>query len=201
MKKQNFRANARSFMSKAFCSVMIATTIVSFASCINTPTAQKGGVIINGVEWAICNVDVPGTFAASPENAGRFYQWNRKTAWAATDEVSNWDSSYPDGITSNWEWEKANDPCPDGWRVPTPDEIKSLLDEDKVSLEYTIQNGVNGSRFTDKKNGNSIFLPHAGVRNSDNGMLYVSGKYGYYWGSAHKDKRLAYCFFLNGPGR
>ncbi|GHV10411.1 hypothetical protein FACS1894162_4330 [Bacteroidia bacterium] len=33
MKKQNFRANARSFMSKAFCSVIIAMAIASFTSC------------------------------------------------------------------------------------------------------------------------------------------------------------------------
>jgi formate/nitrite transporter FocA (FNT family) len=33
MENQVFRANSRSFMSKIFCSVMIAMAIVCFASC------------------------------------------------------------------------------------------------------------------------------------------------------------------------
>ncbi|MDR0873068.1 MAG: hypothetical protein LBN27_06320, partial [Prevotellaceae bacterium] len=32
------------------------------------------GVLINGVVWAKYNVDAPGTFAATPESAGKFYQ-------------------------------------------------------------------------------------------------------------------------------
>jgi len=31
------------------------------------------GVIIDGVKWATRNVDVPGTFASSPEAPGMFY--------------------------------------------------------------------------------------------------------------------------------
>ena len=48
---------------------------------------RKFLVIINGVKWATCNVDAPGTFAAAPESAGMFYQWNRKIGWSATDPM------------------------------------------------------------------------------------------------------------------
>jgi len=52
-----------------------------------------------------------------------FYQWNRKKAWPATGEVTHWDATIPEGDT----WAKANDPCPKGWRVPTPNEISTLI--------------------------------------------------------------------------
>jgi len=44
----------------------------------NNQAVPEGGVLINGVVWAKCNVDVPGTFTTMPENSGMFYQWNRK---------------------------------------------------------------------------------------------------------------------------
>ena len=51
-------------------------------SDVTNPTLNKR-VVINGVRWATCNVDAPGNFAANPEDAGMFYQWNRKVGWSA----------------------------------------------------------------------------------------------------------------------
>jgi len=149
------------------------------------------GVMINGVKWATRNVDAVGTFAAKPEDAGMFYQWNRKKAWPATGTVSGWDSSVPTGTA----WEKSNDPSPAGWRVPTFDEIKKLFDTEKVSNEWTIQNGVNGRKFTDKTTNKSIFLPAAGYRNNSAGTLYGVGSFGFYWSSTAYDTLNAY--YLN----
>ena len=148
------------------------------ATCVVTVlNSYDEGVVINGVKWATCNIDVPGAFAAKPEDPGMFYQWNRKTAWAATGAVTGWDSSVPTGTT----WEKANDPSPSGWRVPTVDEIDTLLDADKVSHEWTTTNGINGRKFTDKATGNSLFLPAAGCRLHNDGTLHISGSVGSYW--------------------
>jgi len=138
----------------------------------------ENGVLINGIVWATRNVDRPGTFAAKPEDAGMFYQWNRKVGWSATDPLINsngsttWDSSMPAG--SNWT--EANDPCPDGWRVPKLLEIQESLED---AGEWTTVNGVNGRKFTDLNTGNSIFLPAAGTRNSI-GELYDQNNGGYY---------------------
>ncbi|MCL2510946.1 MAG: hypothetical protein FWF09_02730 [Bacteroidales bacterium] len=41
------------------------------------------------MKWAIWNVDKPGTFAAKPEDAGTFYQWNRKIGWSSTNPMVN----------------------------------------------------------------------------------------------------------------
>ena len=138
------------------------------------------GVVINGVRWATCNVDNPGTFAANPESAGKFYQWNRKKAWATTGKtVSGWGNYTPSGNS----WTKANDPSPAGWRVPTSDEFDSLWDETKVKNERITSNGIFGIKFTDKATGNSIFLPAAGYRNYSGRVVHYDGSYGYYWSS------------------
>ncbi len=214
--------------------LLVMTGIAMFNSC-NTQTTTKSpiaatypaGVVINGVRWATCNVDMPGTFAPTPESAGKFYQCNRKVAWNTTDEeVENWDSSIPEGT----EWIKgknpnpdgwriltlddvlsfavdenrdskvqkgAEDPSPESWRVPTLDEIKSLIDTAKVSNEWTVQNGVNGSKFTDKTTGASLFLPAVGYRERNTGTLGGAGESGCYWSSTQIESSGAFYLFLN----
>ena len=170
--------------------------IANLKKLSGTPS-QDESVVINGVRWATCNVDKPGKFASRPEDAGMFYQWNRKKAWAVTDEsVINWDDSTPTGIT----WEKANDPSPSGWRVPTLEEQKKLLDTDKVISELISQNGVTGRKFTDKTTGSSIFLPIAGCRGHVVGTVGYVGKFGYCWSSTQSTQGVsecAYCLFVH----
>ena len=79
-------------------------------STISVGSTYDPGVFINGVRWATRNVDRPGMFAPTPESLGSFFQWNS-------------------GITEqgwSWEWERENDPCPQGWRIPTRTELHSL---------------------------------------------------------------------------
>ncbi len=169
-------------------------SVIFYAPSINEPISGDGWVLINGVKWATCNVDAPGTFAAAPESAGMFYQWNRKVAWSVTYPLQNsnggttWDDSTPSGT----EWTKANDPSPAGYRVPTFEEIESLLNTTYVTNEWTTQNGVFGRKFTDKSNGNSIFLPAVGYRGGSNGTLYGAGSDGNYWSSTQYDTNSAY---------
>jgi len=144
------------------------------------------GVLINGVIWATCNVNKPGEFASHPFTAGMFYQWNRKVGWSSTDPLVNhegggtWDDSDPEGDT----WEKENDPCPTGWRVPTFAEQESLLNSGSFWGEL---NGVNGRFFG---NGTQrVFLPAAGCRSGffPNGMLQGVNYFGKYWSSTSYD--------------
>jgi len=148
------------------------------------------GVVINGVKWATRNVDEFGTFVRNPEDAGKFYQWNRKKAWElSNDWVTGWDSTVPTGS----EWEKENDPSPMGWRVATIDEIKSLFDTDKVNNEWTNINGVSGRKFTDINNGNSIFLPAAGFCRWNDGIRMFIGR-ACYWSCTPCDSNLEHAF-------
>ena len=163
--------------------------VLLFASCgmrgrnAEQNTAEKAeaieisdcldGVIINGVRWATRNVDAPGTFASTPESFGMLFQWNRRKGWNAIDEeVENWDNSIPEGT----KWYAKNDPCPEGWRMPTREELKSLED---AGSEWITKNGVYG--YLLGLIPNQIFLPAAGGRAPDNGELARVGWLGKYW--------------------
>ncbi|MDR1729063.1 MAG: DUF1566 domain-containing protein [Prevotellaceae bacterium] len=182
-----------------FWTLLILSIFSSFGKNENSKPAyyHNEGVMINGVKWATCNIDRPGTFAAKPEDAGMFYQWNRKIGWSTTEPTVNsngssvWSSSIPAGDT----WEKANDPSPAGWRVPTLDEIKTLLNTDKVHNEPVIRNGVGGIKFTCKASGNSIFLPVAGYRGFSSGTI-SNVKTGCYWTSTPYGSYDAYSFYF-----
>jgi len=162
------------------------------AQAQNTDTTDVG-VVINGVKWATRNVDAPGTFAATPEDVGMLYQWNRKTAWSAIEPkehfiLDDWNNTIPIGDT----WEKVNDPCPSGWRVPAMWEIAYFLEVVKVDKELIVLNDMNGYKITDKITGNSIFLPAVGHRSSVAGSLSYAGFAGFYLSSTHSNGDFAY---------
>jgi uncharacterized protein (TIGR02145 family) len=166
-------------MKAALILLTLCLTAITTGCAQQSSKTTDPGVVINGVRWATRNVAAPGTFANKPEDAGMFYQWNRKKAWNATDSIPRWDESEH----KRTEWERANDPSPKGWRIPTVEEFESLLDEKKVSNEWIIQNGVNGIQFTDRKNGNSIFLPAAGTYGQmpSAGFITSINSVGCYW--------------------
>jgi uncharacterized protein (TIGR02145 family) len=146
---------------------------------ITTYNLQEKSVLINGVLWATCNVAEPGTFAENPEDPGMLYQWNRKKAWPVKPrEVSGWDSTRATGGV----WEKANDPCPKGWRVSTIEDLGKLCDKKLNTIEWVIENGVRCEKITDKANGNFILFPMPGSRHGNDGKRYRVGN-GYYWSS------------------
>jgi len=135
-------------------------------------------VLVNGVLWATCNVNAPGSFTAYPEDAGMFYQWNRRVGWSSTDPLVNheggtaWNNSTPTGDILI----RANDPCPEGWRVPKQGELQSLLNSGSFWGEL---NGVSGRFFG---NGDhKVFFPAAGYRNSYGATLNNVGYSGFYW--------------------
>ena len=183
-------------------SLAVAMIAIVFNACDKDDDAltTDKGVVIDSVKWATRNVGSPGKFVARQGDAGMFYQWNRKVAYSSTgDYVANWDTANPEGDA----WERINDPCPAGWRIPTLAEIEILLDTEKVSNEWTTVNGVNGRSFTDKETGNSLFLPITGFRGYSNGLLSDADlsnedhQGGYYWSATKVDKGNAYYLLFN----
>ncbi|GHT38879.1 hypothetical protein AGMMS49965_03480 [Bacteroidia bacterium] len=152
---------------------------------IPTPdNANETEVVINGVTWATCNVDAPGTFAATPDAPGKLYQWNRKKAWAATGTVSDWSDTNATGST----WESSNDPSPEGWRIPTEDELQTLRDGTKVVNSWAF----NGRIFIDKSTYQILVLPAVGHRTGTMGTLYQTNMVGVYWSNRASGTEYAY---------
>ena len=152
-------------------SVAEALTVVE---ALETTATHDYGVVINGIRWATRNVDAPGTFAPYPESSGMLFQWNRKKGWNAVDRyVEDWDFLGASGI--NVKWEKENDPCPTGWRVPTYEELQSLYNSGSI---WTTQRRINGRLFGTAPY--QIFLPVAGHRGI-NGVLFGASETALYW--------------------
>ena len=133
------------------------------------------------VKWATCNVG-----AFSPEEYGGYF------AWGETGTKSEFNSNC-DSSNKSWS-EIAGNPSRDvarpnwggDWRMPTESELQELIDN--CTWTWTIQNGHKGHKVTSKKNGMSIFLPAAGLRNAD--TLFKEGEAGYYWSSTSDEKYL-----------
>ena len=171
---------------------LLLTASILFTSCrngdddsppgIGYPTATTDpGVLIGTIDdrpirWATRNVNTPGTFAPYSHSTGMLFQWNRRTAWNTTDaQVENWNATPAEGNT----WERTNDPCPQGWRVPTIEELTIL--HGVGYSDFTQQNGVNGYFLGTAPN--RIFLPAPGGRCGKTGVLVSVGVTGGYWSS------------------
>ena len=175
--------------------LLLAASVI-FSSCsdddddngsIPDPPTYEGVPIgsIDGVSirWATRNVAAPGTFAPTPESAGMFFQWNRRTGISVTTPaagvpVENWNASPAEGTM----WYAENDPCPEGWRVPTLAELTALHNEEH---EWTTRNGIRGRYFGTAPN--RIFLPASGGRSHNTGALQNVGTWGNYWSSTADD--------------
>jgi len=144
------------------------------------PSNNINGVVIRGLCWATRNIDMPGTFAESTIATGMLYQWNRKVGWSATDPLTNsngetvttWNTTVEEGSV----WEIANDPSPDGWRIPSWEELKQLYDGGNA---YATVNGVSGKIFFSEDG--TVFLPGVPFIWQD-GSVYPYGTYCQYMG-------------------
>ena len=95
------------------------------------------------------------------------------------------------GDISGTEYDVAHVEWGGNWCMPTWDDIQELLDY--CNHVWTTLNGVNGYKFTGS-NGNSIFLPAAGLR-WDYG-LDDAGSYGDYWSSTQFEGNSGYASLL-----
>ena len=129
----------------------------------------------SGTLWATCNVG-----ASRPEEYGDYF------AWGETETKSSYTSSNYT-YSNNSEvlpltYDAANVNWGGDWRMPTKTEQEELGNSSYTIWTWTVQNFVTGYRVTSKINGNSIFLPAAGVMSSS---LNEVNRYGNYWSSSY----------------
>ncbi len=135
-----------------------------FISC-HRPELQ--GVEVNGVVWAVSNIDARGKIARESYRIGHHHNF--------TDCF----------VTEN--------PCPEGWQVPGYSHFMSLADADAVDCRWTQAPDDEerageekcGLLFTDRKSGQVLFLPAAGMVD-ERGEHRDDGRSCYYW-SAEPD--------------
>ena len=149
--------------------------------------ASADDVFIGGAIWATHNVGAPGTFTENPEDAGMFFQWNSPIGFSTTNPLLQWRGNQ--WVSDGWltyggrgmSWDTArSDPCPEGWRVPTMQELHSLNSAGSI---WTTRNGVDGRLFGTAPN--QIFLPAAGTRDPSPFIQQVYS--GRYWSSTGYD--------------
>ena len=129
------------------------------------------------VKWATCNVG-----ASSPEEYGGYYAWGETTTKTEyTSENSVTSGKWMNDISGNAQYDAATANWGGNWRMPKSTELEELIDN--CTWTWTTYNGVNGYNV-EGPNGNSIFLPAAGVRIIS---LNSAGSYGGYWSSAPLD--------------
>lgn len=111
-----------------------ASVKVSLGSISREVLVQQCGVKIGDVVWATSNVDDPDTFTRDCEGRGKLYQYNSKKAYPSysADDHGDSETVVPGFETGPFDvhsevWAEENDPCPDGWRVPSKAEFEALL--------------------------------------------------------------------------
>ena len=124
----------------------------------------------SGLKWATCNIG-----ANTPEESGDYFTWEEITTIESIGQDINAQS---DIVADNQN---------DNWHIPTYSEMQELLD--KCTWEWTKQSGQNGYKVIGP-NGNSIFLPAAGI--CTNTFCSFSGGGGFYWTATPKGLADAY---------
>lgn len=197
-------------MKKVFKTMLVcfvAVVSVAFVGCgkegdgdssVNGEGVPAGWVDLglpSGLLWAECNVG-----ATAPEGYGNYFAWGETT----TKDTCNW-STYryctvngegslasltkyntrtPFGTVDNLTTLEPGDDAATanmgaGARTPTKADWQELMDN--TNAVWDTVNGVNGRTFT-AANGNSIFIPAAGHRNSSN--IVNEGNYGGFWAAS-----------------
>ena len=170
----------------------------------------------SGLKWAKCNVG-----AEKETDYGYYFQWGD------IEDKSNADCSWESYKYSNGSFDTLTKYCVDNnecgpfgtvdnkitldleddvvrtnmggdWRMPTQTEIQELLENTENEwVEDFNGSGVNGRKFISKNNGNSIFIPAAGI--CRDGSLDYVGSSGGVWSSSLKDEypNLAWYLYFN----
>lgn len=135
----------------------------------------------SGTMWSSSNLG-----AAKPEQAGEYYAWGETIVKKNYSEVSY--LYYQNGRfvsigtdISGTEYDVVRQKMGGKWCMPTAEDFEELLAY--CNSVWTTVNGVNGRKFTSRRNGKSIFLPAAGVYVGR--TLSDYGYCGFYWSSTH----------------
>ena len=183
----------------------------SSQSYLNNNTTPESSVIIG-----VADLDPVSGQVTLADAIGKFIKNNASGTnydWRAPQLHTLWDGNGGSGTT---RIKTANDPCPQGWRVPTQAEWAAVADEalnDQTATDLATW-GISGSApttpgwlfkprtgaATDVTTANAtLFLPAAGCRSLTNSGFSNVGAGGFYWSSSRKSVE-AYIFNFSSSG-
>lgn len=175
-------ANSSSHLSTTQSERYTTDTLTSGTGSINHHEFVDLGL---SVKWATCNIG-----ASTPEQYGSYFAWGdtkEKSTYLASNTVFRKEPLQD--ITGSSRYDAARVHWGTPWRMPTKSECEELISN--CTWTMGSHKGVSGYFVKSKKNGRSIFLPAAGLRESKN--LTGNSEYGYYWSSsAYPDTSKAY---------
>lgn len=211
---------------KILTSVFIFASIVSFAQTINVhfkngtkvefnssnvdyldfsekpadPTLTSGEYVDLGlsVKWASVNLG-----ASLPQESGNYYAWGETSpkekytaeTYAYYNSSTTTYTDIGDDI-SGTSYDAATVNLGKNWRIPTIDEMNEL--KTKCTWQWTQKEGVNGYLVTGT-NGNSIFLPAAGMMISSSSPYYKGMSCHYLTSTSYNGIGL-YCLSASSSG-
>ena len=159
----------------------------------------------SGTLWATCNVG-----ASSPEEYGDYFAWGETEpkndySWSTykyckgskTTMTKYCIDSYYGTVDNKTELEPSDDAATanwgSDWQMPSDEQVEEL--SSFTTSTWTTMNGKYGRKITSMSNGNSIFLPAAGVRYD--ASLSSAGSYGYYWSRSFSTSSSNYAYYLH----
>ena len=141
----------------------------------------------SGTLWADRNVG-----AESPEDYGDYFRFGETTPCTKDSDSYIYDDI--EGDIAGTDRDAATVILGEQFRMPTKEQIKELITE--CSRQWTIFGGVNGVKVTGP-NGNSIFLPAAGLHDYGYGPLRHVSDFGFYWSAARFRRNHGRGLFLD----
>ena len=109
--------------------------------------------------------------------------------------ICNVGAKSPEGYGDFYTYDKARQKF--AGKLPTKEQWEQL--KNKCTWKWTTLNGVNGYKVTGP-NGNSIFLPAAGVRLRSGNVVDYVGAFCRYWSSTPRDSDDAWYLFFGSGG-
>ncbi len=162
-------------------------------------------VTVGNTEWMRYNLANPkqayggATFATRlpsqctgilAKSHGKFYQWGVNVAWNSTGSVAM--ESTPSSSWNNqiYPFSWVDQPCPDGYRLPTQAEFQELIDN--CTSTYTNYGSYGYITFVPKNSpSQSLEFPAIGKRSTEFGTLFSNNR-GHYWSSSLHSDQTAY---------
>ena len=151
----------------------------------------------SGTLWATCNIG-----ASKPEEYGDYFAWGETEPKAtyswSTYKYGTYETPTKYNNSDNLrELELTDDAAyvnwGPSWRIPSKLQIRELFNNCSVDKSASM-NGVKGFLFTGS-NGNTLFLPAAGVRWDSS--FSGEGSIGRYWSNSIHEYKLGFAYFLD----